>query len=75
MTVHWICEECALLGGGKMPENHLAAWHLGKCDACDQKKTVTEPRDFGYPKIIRNRRLQFAQSFSGGDNDEDRIKV
>jgi hypothetical protein len=69
MAIHWICEECAILGGGRLPPGHLSTWHIGKCDVCDHKKPITEPRDFGYPKIIKNRRLHFAQSLNGCDNE------
>ena len=75
MIVEFICEECAILGGGKIPKDHLACWHIGKCDACSTKKLVTEPRDFGYPKIIRCRRQRFVQSLNTLDHNDDLIQI
>lgn len=50
----WVCTECAEAAGGKMPVDHLATWHYDKCDVCGgEKKTVTQPRDFGYPKFAK----------------------
>ena len=47
----WICSSCAEQNGGKMPETHLACWHFDECGVCGYRKAVTQPRDFGYPKI------------------------
>lgn len=47
----WVCFDCAIKAGGKMPEGHLATFHVGVCDVCFDKKIVTEPRDYGYPKF------------------------
>jgi hypothetical protein len=49
MTAAFVCTECAEKAGGKMPKNHIATWHDGKCDICHKLKPVTEPRDFGHP--------------------------
>lgn len=45
----WVCQECATAAGGHVKLGQISTWHLGKCDICDEKKDVTEPRDFGYP--------------------------
>ena len=45
-TINWICVECAHLHDGKQDMNHLATFHEGICDVCDNIKAVTEPRDF-----------------------------
>lgn len=60
----WVCEECALVAGGKMPENHMATWHIGKCDSCGRKQAVTDPRDFGYPKLTKNRSVRLIQELN-----------
>ena len=43
---HWVCGEC----GNKWGTHSTAfsTWHLGKCDVCNQKASVTEKRDFGH---------------------------
>ena len=45
----WICTQCAESNGGRMPDGHLATWHNGICGWCNEEKSVTQPRDFGYP--------------------------
>jgi hypothetical protein len=60
----WVCEECALISGGKMPEDNIAAWHIGKCDACGRKKIVTDPRDFGYPRLTKDRSTRLIQELN-----------
>lgn len=42
----WVCYECGVKHGFFSPG--LATWHPDTCGVCDQQKTVTEPRDFGY---------------------------
>lgn len=51
----WICSPCAEQNGGKMPANHLACWHVDECGVCGHIKTVTQPRDFGYPKLKKRK--------------------
>ena len=57
----WVCEECALAAGGTMPDGHLATWHIGQCDACGRKRAITEPRDFRYPRLTKDRTTRFIQ--------------
>lgn len=45
----WVCAECGLKASGR--HAGVATWHEDVCDVCGQKKTVTEPRDFGYPNF------------------------
>lgn len=44
-----ICRECALKNKGTIYQDHISCFHHGKCGWCQQMKTVTEPRDYGYP--------------------------
>jgi hypothetical protein len=46
----WTCGECAVAYGGWMKETQYATFHEGTCDSCGKTKTVTEPRDYHYPK-------------------------
>lgn len=46
----WICTACAEKHGGKLPK-HASTWHIGECDVCKKETAVTQPRDFGYPKV------------------------
>ncbi|MCX6113214.1 MAG: DUF3310 domain-containing protein [Proteobacteria bacterium] len=45
----WICARCGTNLGTKKPT--AATFHMGKCDFCGKPSAVTEPRDFGYPKL------------------------
>jgi len=38
---------CATERGAVHPPNHISTWHNGWCGICRQKKSVTQPRDFG----------------------------
>jgi hypothetical protein len=46
MNDDWICAGCAALQGARIPEDHVASWHMGQCDWCGETKSVTEPREF-----------------------------
>jgi len=46
----WTCRDCAIKAKGKH-HGGCSTWHLGACDVCGEEKSVTEPRDFGYPKF------------------------
>lgn len=45
----WICDPCGQKHG-RMPEGHLATWHVDTCGWCGEATSCTEPRDFRYPK-------------------------
>lgn len=47
----YVCEKCAVKGGGKIPAHHIACWHMDICPCCGHLRAVTKPRDYGYPKI------------------------
>lgn len=54
---NWVCRECGHQWGlwwqegqYRGPIRHCATLHEGKCDVCGNKKSVTEPRDYGYLK-------------------------
>ena len=53
----WTCQECAKAHGGSVPAGHICCFHMDICDVCFTWKSVTEPRDFGYPKFAINRDL------------------
>lgn len=48
----WICIDCGHKHG-HFPEGHIATFHAGdKCGWCGRDDvSVTQPRDFGYPKF------------------------
>lgn len=49
---HWICQECAESRG--YPNICLiSTWHEDHCGWCEQIKTVTQPRDYSYPKFSK----------------------
>lgn len=50
----WICSQCARAAGGSMNHKHICAWHMGLCQVCNEWKEITQPRDFGYPKVKAN---------------------
>ena len=46
---YWVCHSCGLKHGRRKPQpDETATYHLGTCGVCDQRKPVTEPRDFGH---------------------------
>lgn len=50
----WNCRECAIKYGGKYPPGHISSWHQGTCGVCGEEKSVTEPRDYGYPNYPKS---------------------
>lgn len=49
----WVCSECALDAGGKNSRT-VSTFHMNICPVCGKYVPVTEPRDFGYPKLKAN---------------------
>jgi len=49
----WICSECAT-SRGYSNRCMLSTFHEDLCGWCEQIKTVTQPRDYGYPKFSNN---------------------
>jgi DNA-directed RNA polymerase subunit RPC12/RpoP len=48
----WICAPCGKRLGRTSGAPHISTWHIGHCDYCGAKDVpVTQPRDFGYPKL------------------------
>lgn len=52
----WICEECGMRHGHKDPGDGTT-WHFSDpedpddtCGWCGERRPLTEPRDFGYPR-------------------------
>lgn len=54
----WICQDCGeaygqwYQGNYSGPLKHCATFHLGTCDICKNKTSVTEPRDYGH--VVRD---------------------
>ena len=46
----WICADCGERHG-RMSAGHISTWHRGTCGWCGEENDVTEPRDYGYPKM------------------------
>lgn len=42
-----ICFDCGVKYG--KPKGYAATFHIGICGWCGETKSVTEPRDYGYP--------------------------
>jgi len=51
--VQWICAPCGARHCNGMRDEHIATWHIGRCDICADETAVTEPRDFGYLKATK----------------------
>jgi len=49
----WVCAECAHEARGRFSQLNTSTMHEGTCGVCGQAKTVTEPRDYGYPDFTR----------------------
>lgn len=47
----YVCSDCAESAGGKFSVGHVACFHTGICPCCGCIKTLTEPRDYGYPNL------------------------
>ena len=47
---HWVCHACASESGASVAD--LATFHEDICDVCNDWKSVTESRDYGYPKDL-----------------------
>ena len=47
----WICLDCGNKHGKQ--RFSLSTWHTGVCDWCGRDTSVTEDRDFGYPKPLK----------------------
>lgn len=45
----WVCGVCAENAGGKL--KGVATFHVDECGICGSTTSVTEPRDYGYPKF------------------------
>lgn len=50
----WICNSCGKKYGSNTSGSVFSTWHIGECGWCKQKTSVTEPRDFGYPKYNKD---------------------
>jgi len=46
----WICVACAVKSGATAIPGHLATYHIDTCGVCKKEVTVTEPRDFWWPR-------------------------
>ena len=47
---HWVCNDCGLKASGGRSFK-ISCYHEGKCEVCGKIKTVTEARDYYYPKF------------------------
>ena len=45
----WICSDCAAKVTSRKP--CCACYHMDICEVCNEWKEVTQPRDYGYPKV------------------------
>ena len=45
----WICADCGAKHGKRTAT--FSTWHFDKCDYCNKSVTVTEIRDYNYPKL------------------------
>jgi len=46
----WVCTGCVSKTKEYIEET-ISTFHEGRCDVCNTMQSVTEPRDFGYPKF------------------------
>lgn len=68
MYPKWVCNDCALLVGGKWPKGHVATFHPDTCEVCGQLRTVTEPRDWGHFEQYRVEEIRTKKGYY--DNGE-----
>jgi hypothetical protein len=54
--IHWVCIDCGkralsnAINIGKK-QFSVSTYHNGTCDVCKELKSVTQTRDFGFPKF------------------------
>jgi methionyl-tRNA synthetase len=48
----WVCQTCGSYAAQGKHKNNYSTYHEGTCEVCGHFKSITEPRDFGYPKFI-----------------------
>ena len=46
----WVCQDCGYKAS-KGEQRTVSTWHINTCDICNEKKEVTEPRDFYCPNF------------------------
>ena len=51
----WVCHDCGIAAMTKTDlkkrKSFIATYHMGICEVCNEKRAVTEPRDYGHPKF------------------------
>lgn len=48
---HYVCDPCGMKASqGK--QFAMSTWHLGVCEVCGKLMSVTEARDYYYPKFV-----------------------
>lgn len=45
----WVCDTCGIAHGKHRTGS--STYHMGICGVCLKGKSVTSPRDFGYPNF------------------------
>ena len=52
----WMCHDCGVAArGGPLRALAGAAYYKSKCEVCGKVRSVTEPRDYGYPEFKGHR--------------------
>jgi len=46
----FVCYDCAIAAGGKLLHEN-ATYHEGNCGVCGKMRSITEPRDYGFPNF------------------------
>ena len=50
MNYPYICSVCAHALGGKWPKGHVATFHIGLCDNCNNRCSLACWSDWNWPK-------------------------
>ena len=45
----FICTPCAEKYGGTWPKDHVATWHISRCEYCQRRKRVCNIGDWDWP--------------------------
>ena len=69
----WVCHDCALASNPQVRRS-ISCWHDDICDVCNRWLQVTQPRDYGNPKLTCKRdkgkiRLELCKAYLQMERD------
>lgn len=68
MSMRAICRDCGEHWGRIPKAPHVSTWWIAACNWCGKETDVTDPRDYGYPRLNTDDDDAFALA---GDSIDD----